>query len=324
MLLKIGRQALAVAAILAMPLGAASAQSYPTKPVKIVVPFGPGGVADITARIVAQKMSQSMGQQVIVDNKPSAGGIVAAQVVLAGEPDGYSLLLLNNGTAISVSLFKSLPYDTVKDFEPVSAVGFFDVLVLVDKNSPMKTVKDLIDTAKKQPDKMNVGAVNIGSTQELTAELFKSTAGLNFTIVPFKTTPALITALSSGEIQVAFEIVAPVLGFVNDGALRPLAVSADTRYAGLPNVPTVAESGLPNFNVVAWNAVAAKAGTPKPIIDRLNKEILAALGDPDVKQKLQTLGIEARGGTPAEAKQLLVSEIGKWGKVIKEANIPQQ
>lgn len=324
MIKKIGAYLVAALSLLAVAGPAAQAQTYPTKPIRLVVPFGPGGVADITARLVAQKMSISMGQQVIIDNRPSAGGIIAGQLVLAAEPDGYNLLLMTNGTAISVPLFKSMPYDTVKYFQPISAIGFFDVLVLVDKKSPMKTVKDLIATAKAQPDKINVGAVNIGSTQELTAELFKSMAGLNLTIVPFKTTPALVTALSSDEIQVAFEIVAPVIGFVRDGALRPLAVSAPTRYSGLPDIPTVAESGVPNFNVVAWNMVGARAGTPKPILDRLNKEIQAALAQPDLQQKFQDLGIEARGGTPDQAKQLLVSEIAKWGKVIKDANIEQQ
>jgi len=314
----------AVAVAATLTLATAQAQNYPNKPVKLVVPFGPGGVADITCRLIAQKLSASMGQQVIVDNKPGAGGIIAGQLVLAAEPDGYTTMLMSNGTAISASLFKALPYDTVKDFEPISLMGSFPVLILVGKDSPLHGIKDLIAAGKSQPEKLNIGAVNPGSTQELTAELFKSTSGVNFTIVPFKTTPALVTAVTGGEIQVAFEIVAPVLGFVRDGALRPLAVSSETRFAGLPDVPTVKEGGLPNFNVVAWNALGVRAGTPKPIVDRLNKEIHAALADAGLKQKFQELGIEPRSSTPEEAKKLLVSEIAKWGKVIKDANIPQQ
>jgi tripartite-type tricarboxylate transporter receptor subunit TctC len=318
-------RSLAAAAIAALAVGGtAEAQNYPSRPVRLVVPFGPGGVADITARLVTEKMTAAMGQQVIVDNKPGAGGIVAGQAVVSAKPDGYTLLLLNNGTAISASLFKSIPYDTTKAFEPVSAVGFFPVLVLAGKNSPFKGVQDLLAYDKANPGKLNVGTINPGSTQNLTAELFKSVTKANFTIVPFKTTPELVTAISSGEIQVMFEIAAPVLGFITEGTVKPLAVSTGTRFAGLPSVPTVKESGAPNFEVVAWNAVAGPAGMPKEIVDRLNKEILAALAQPDLKKKLQDLGIEARGGTPNEARQLLVSEVAKWGKVIKDANIPQQ
>lgn len=303
---------------------AAEAQTYPTKPIRLVVPFGPGGVADISARLVAQKMSEALGQQVFVDNKPSAGGIVAAQIVLSQPANGYDLLLLNNGTAISASLFKKLPYDTVKDFAPISAMGFFPVLILVDKASPMNSLKDFIDAAKAQPGSINAGAVNIGSTQDLTAELFKSMSGLNFQIIPFKTTPDLLGALSGKQIDVAFEIAAPVLGMIRGDALRAIAISTSTRFPILPDVPTVREGGVPNFEVIAWNSIGARAGTPQPIIDRLNKEIRNALAQPDLKQKFADLGIEARGGTPEEAKQLLVSEIGRWAKVIKDANIPQK
>ncbi len=315
--------ALAIA-LTAMTGCAAHAQTYPTKPVKLIVPYGPGGVADITSRLLAQKLSISLGQQIIVDNRPGAGGVVAGQVVASADPDGHTLLLLSNGTAISAALFRSLPYDTLNDFAPVSNVGVFPVLILVGKASPMKTVADLIATAKANPEKINVGAVNPGSTQELTAQLFKSSTGLNLTIVPFKTTPSLVTALTSDEIQVAFEIAAPVIGFVRDGALRPLAVSTAKRFEGLPDVPTVGESGVPGFEVVSWNAIAAPGKTPKPIIERLNKEILAALKEPDLRQKFADLGIKAEGGTPEQAKERLASEIGKWDRVIKDAGIPQQ
>lgn len=310
------------ATVLAAACPAAEAQTYPTKPIRLVLPFGPGGVADISARLVAQKMSDALGQQVFVDNKPSAGGIVAAQVVLSQPADGYNLLLLNNGTAISASLFKKLPYDTVKDFAPISAMGFFPVLILVDKSSPMKDLKDFIAAAKAKPGTINAGAVNIGSTQDLTAELFKSMSGLNFQIIPFKTTPDLVAALSGKQIDVAFEIAAPVLGMIHGNVLKPIAISTSKRFSILPDVPTVKESGVPNFDVIAWNSIGARAGTPQPIIDRLNKEIRNALAQPDIKQKFAALGIEARGGTPEEAKQLLVSEIGRWAKVIKEAKIP--
>jgi tripartite-type tricarboxylate transporter receptor subunit TctC len=311
-----------LALALAMATSSASADSYPTKPIRLVLPFGPGGAADVTARLLSQKLSDSLGQQVIVDNKPSAGGIVAAQVVLSQPPDGYDLLFVTSGTAISAGLFKKLPFDPVKDLEPISLVGAFPILILVDKSSPMMSLKDMMAAIKAKPGSVNIGAVNIGSTQDLTAELFKSLSGLNFQIIPFKTTPDLVGALSGHEIDVAFEIVTPVLGMIKGGQLRPLAVSSATRFSGLPSVPPVKESGVPGFDVSAWNSLAARAGTPQPIIDRLNKDIQKALAQPDLREKFAGLAIEPRGGTPAEAKRLLASEVVRWTKVIKDANIP--
>lgn len=305
-----------------LPMSAARADSYPTKPIRLVLPFGPGGAADVTGRLVAQKLSDSLGQQVIVDNKPSAGGIIAAQLVLSQPPDGYDILFVTSGTAISAGLFKKLPFDPVKDLDPVSLVGAFPILILVDKSSPMTSLKDMMDAMKAKPGSINTGAVNIGSTQDLTDELFKAMTGLNYQIIPFKTTPDLVGALSAHEIDIAFEIVTPVLGMIKAGSLRPLAVSSATRFSGLPSVPPVGESGVPNFNVAAWNSFAVRAGTPQPIIDRLNKDIQKALAQPDLRQKFAQLGIDPRGGTPAEAKQLLTSEVARWKKVITDAKIP--
>jgi len=312
-----------LAAALVMAASTASAaDTYPTKPIRLVLPFGAGGAADVTARLVAQKLSGTLGQQVIVDNKPSAGGIVAAQVVLSQPSDGYDLLFVTSGTAISAGLFKQLPFDPLKDLEPISLVGAFPILILVDKSSPMTSLKDLMDAMKAKPGTVNAGAVNIGSTQDLNAELFKSLSGLDFQIIPFKTTPDLVGALSGHQIDVAFEIVTPVLGMVKGGQLRALAVSSAARFSGLPSVPPVKESGVPGFDVSAWNSIAAKAGTPKPIIERLNQDIQKALTQPDLREKFAELGIDPRGGTPAEAKQLLMSEVPRWAKVIKDANIP--
>ena len=312
-----------LAAALVMAASTASAaDTYPTKPIRLVLPFGAGGAADVTARLVAQKLSNTLGQQVIVDNKPSAGGIVAAQVVLSQPSDGYDLLFVTSGTAISAGLFKQLPFDPLKDLEPISLVGAFPILILVDKSSPMTSLKGLMDAMKAKPGTVNAGAVNIGSTQDLNAELFKSLSGLDFQIIPFKTTPDLVGALSGHQIDVAFEIVTPVLGMVKGGQLRALAVSSAARFSGLPSVPPVKESGVPGFDVSAWNSIAAKAGTPKPIIDRLNQDIQKALAQPDLREKFAELGIDPRGGTPAEAKQLLMSEVPRWAKVIKDAHIP--
>ncbi|HTD92108.1 MAG TPA: tripartite tricarboxylate transporter substrate-binding protein, partial [Burkholderiales bacterium] len=224
------------------------AQQYPTKPVRLVVPFGPGGVGDITARAVAQKMGESMGQQVVIDNRPSAGGIVAAEMVAKSEPDGYTLMLLNNTNAVSAAMFKSLPYDTVKDFATVSTIGAFSMGVLVAPESPVKTTKELIALAKSSAGRMNIGTINIGTTQYLSSELLKSMASLDLTTVPFNNTASVISALRGGNVQVAIEFLPPVLGQVRANALRVVAVTSKTRFTPLPNVPTLDESGLPGYD----------------------------------------------------------------------------
>ncbi len=303
---------------------AASAQSYPVKPVKIMVPFAAGGVADITARVLAQKMTENLGQQVLVENRPSAGGILASEAVAKADPDGYTLLLISNGNAVSATLFKSLPYDTLNAFAPVSTAGFFDLVLLVDSTSKIASVKDVLQYAKSNPGKLNIGTINIGSTQNLAAELFKSMAAIDAQVVPYKGTPAVITALRGKDVQVAVEILAPVLSQIKGGALRPVAVTSNRRFAGLPQVPTVAESGIPGYQASSWNGIAAPAKTPKAIIDKLNREVNAAVAAPDVKRRLEDLGVDARAGTPDELHQLLVSEIAKWRAVIERAKIPKQ
>lgn len=302
----------------------AHAQPLSNRPVKIVVPFGAGGVADLTVRIVAKKMAENMGQAVVIDNKPGAGGVVAGDMVAKAEPDGHTLLLMSNGTAVSAGLFKSLPFDTVKDFAPISTLGFFDIAVVVPQNSPHKTLADFLAFAKANPGKLNVGTINIGSTQNLAAELLKSSAKIDAQIVPFNGTPAVITALRGGQIDAAVEILSPLLPQISADALRALAVMGTKRSVALKDVPTAAQSGLPGFNAASWNALAAPAKTPKDVIARLNKEVLAALNSPDVKKSLLDLNIEASPSTPAQLGELLVSEIARWSDVIAKAKVPTQ
>ena len=302
----------------------ASAQTFPTKPVKIVVPFGAGGVADLTARTVAQKLGESLGQPVVIENKPGAGGIVAGDAVAKAEPDGHTLLLMSNGTAVSAGLFKSLPFDTVRDFAPVSTLGFFDIAVITPADSKFKNLGELLAFAKANPGKLNLGTINIGSTQNLAGELFKTSSGADMQIVPCNGTPAVITALRGGQIDAAVEILGPVLPQIKANALRALAVTGEKRAAVLPEVPTAKESGLPTFVASSWNALAAPAKTPKDVIARLNKEINAAVNSADVKKKLADLNVEARASSPEQAAALLASETKRWGEVIVRAKIPTQ
>ncbi len=314
---------LVAAAVLCAPFGA-SAQNYPTKPIHVIVGFGPGGVADLTCRVVAQKLSAQLGQQVLIENRPSAGGIVAADAVAKAAPDGYTLLLQSNGNAVSASLFKSLPYDTVADFAPVSTLGFFDIAMIAKGDSKWNSVKDVLTYAKANPGKLNIGTINVGSTQHLSAELFVSMTGINATIVPYKGSPDVLVALRGNDVQLAFDMLAPVIAQFKSGAVKVIAITSDRRFSGLPDIPTIAESGVPGYQASSWNAIAAPAKTPRAIIDRLNKEINTALAAPEVKSKLLELGVTARGGTPEALKTLLTSDIAKWRGVIERAKIEKQ
>jgi tripartite-type tricarboxylate transporter receptor subunit TctC len=314
---------LALFAAMAWP-HVAVAQAFPGKAIRLVVPFGAGGVADLTARTVAQKLSESLGQSVIVDNRPGAGGVVAGDLVAKSDPDGHTLLLMSNGTAVSAGLFKTLPFDTLRDFAPVSTLGFFDIAIITQADSKFKTLPDLLAYARANPGKLNIGSINIGSTQNLAAELFKSSAGVDMQIVPFNGSPAVITALRGNQIDAAVEILAPVLPQINAKALRALAVTGAKRASVLPEVPTAKESGVANFEAASWNAIAVPAKTPKSVIARLNKEITAALNSPDVKKRLAEQNVAAQASTPEQATELLASEVKRWGDVIVRAKVPQQ
>ena len=302
----------------------AIAQSgYPVKPIRLLVPFGPGGVGDITSRAVTQKLGEAMGQQIIIDNRPSAGGIVATETVAKSEPDGYTLYLMNNTNAVSAAMFKKLPYDTLKDFAMVSTIGAFSLGVLVSPDSPVKTVKELIAQAKTSPGKFNIGTINIGTTQYLAGELLKSMAGIDATTVPFNNTAGVLTALRGNSVQVVLEFLPPVLGQIRANGLRAIAVTARTRFALLPDVPTLNESGLPGYEVNSWNGIAVAAKTPVAIVARLNKEIHAAVNSPQIRQRFQELGVEQNLSTPDGMRKLLVDEIAKWNALIDKAKIPR-
>jgi tripartite-type tricarboxylate transporter receptor subunit TctC len=298
--------------------------AFPSKPLRIVVPFGAGGVADLTARAVAQQLSVNLGQPVVIDNRPGAGGIVAAELVAKAEPDGHTLLLMSNGTAVSAGLFKALPFNPRTDFTPVSLLGLFDIAIVVPQESKFANLGDLLSFAKANPGKLNIGSINVGSTQHLAAELFKSTAGIDAQVVPFNGTPAVLTALRGGQIDVGVEILAPVLPQIKGQALRALAVTGDKRAAALPQVPTAKEAGIRSLYAASWNALAAPSKTPRDIVQRLNQEIQNALNAPEVRKKLIDMNVEPQPSSLQQAADLLSSETKRWGEVIQRAGIPKQ
>jgi tripartite-type tricarboxylate transporter receptor subunit TctC len=313
----------AVATLLALlPLTKAGAQAaYPSKPITLIVPFAPGGIADITARTVGEAMAKSLGQAVVIDNRPSAGSIVATSAVAKAAPDGYTLLLMSNGNAVSTGLFKKLPFDVVKDFTPISTLGVFDLGVFVGSSSRFASLADVLKFAKANPGKLTIGSIAAGSTQHLAAELFKTMAGIDALVVPYKGSPAVLTALRAGDIDVAFEILGPMLPQVSAKVVRALAVTSDTHDPTLPDVPMVQQAGVPGYDVASWNALAAPTGTPAAVVDRLNAAAREAVANPAVKKRLQELGVRAQAGTPEQLKTLLGSEIKRWGDVIRTAKI---
>jgi len=301
------------------------AADWPAKPIRVVVPFGPGGVADLTARAVGDELSKQMGQTFVIDNRPGAGGIAAGSIVAQAAPDGYTLLLMSNGTAVSEGLFRKLPFDAQKDFAPISLLGTFDMALVVPENSRFHTLADLLAYAKANPGKLNLATVAVGSTQNLAAELFKTTAGISVQVVPFNGTPAVITALRGGSVDAAIEILAPLRSQLESKALRALATFGERRPTGLPDVPTAAESGgaLAKLYVASWNALAAPAKTPAPILLRLNAEVKKALAKPELRKKLADLSVDARWSTPEDLHNLLASDIQRWSNVIERAKIPR-
>jgi tripartite-type tricarboxylate transporter receptor subunit TctC len=302
----------------------AAEAGYPDRSVRLVLPFAAGGVADITARIIAEKLSDKLGQRFYVENQPGAGGIAAARTVISSAPDGYTLALLSNGTAISVSLFKKLPFDPFKDFQPISSLGFFDFIFCTGATSEFKTLAEFIATAKAKPGALNVGTINIGSSQNLSAELFKTAAAIDFTIVPYRATPEVGVSLLQGDIALMIDSYASMKGNLADRKFRALASSGTIRSESTPDIATVQESGVADYDVVSWNALFAPAGSPPEIVKTLNSALRDILADADVRKRLIELGIEARASTPQEISDRLKSDIDKWQKVIEKAGIQKQ
>lgn len=315
---------MALCAALASVAPASAQSDYPNRPIQLVVPYGPGGVADVGMRIMAEKLSVRLKQQVVIENRPGAAGIVAAKAVATSTPDGYNVLMTGNNNAIAVALFKSLPYDIVKDFASTSTISFFDLLIVVPSGSPLKSIQDIVTAAKANPGKLNIGTINPGSTQNLAAEYFKGVTGTSVQIVPFRTSADMATALLRGDIDVMFEFFTAAHGLLSDNKVVALASTGPKRSAYLPAVPTVQEAGIKDFEVLSWNGLAVPMGTPKAIIDTLVKGINDVLPDPSIQQRSKDLGMDMHGSTPAEMDQRMKDDIVKWGAVIEKAGIQKR
>ena len=310
----------AVGIFFALVTALAHAQTYPTKPIRLVVPFPPGGATDILARDVAQKLTEAWGQSVIVDNRPGAGGNIGSELVAKSAPDGYTLEMGTVGThAINASLYAKMPYDHVKDFTPVILVAGVPNVLVVNPAVPANSVAELVAYAKANPGKLNFASSGNGTSIHLSGELFKVMAGVQITHIPYKGSAQALQDLLAGQVQLMFDNLPPSLPQIKAGKLRALAVTSATRAPALPDVPTLAESGLPGFEASSWFGILAPAGTPAPIVAKLNAEVANWLATPEAKEKLLKQGANPAGGTPQDFAKHIAAETAKWAKVVKDS-----
>jgi len=309
----------ALAVSLVLP-ALAQVENYPSKPIRVVVPFPPGGATDILARAAAQRMQEAWGQSVIVDNRPGAGGNIGSDLVAKSAPDGYTLLMGTVGThAINPSLYAKMPYDHVKDFAPIILVASVPNVLEVNPSLPVNSVTELIAYAKANPGKLNFASSGNGTSIHLSGELFKTMTGVQMTHVPYKGSAPALADLIGGQVQLMFDNLPPSLAQIKAGKLRALAVTSSTRTAALPDIPTVAEAGVPGFEASSWFGLLAPAATPAPIVAKINAEIAKWLATPEAKEKLLAQGANAAGGTPDDFARHIGAETTKWAKVVKES-----
>ena len=297
---------------------------YPSRPVKIILPFGAGGVADTTVRLVSERLGERLNTRFVIENAPGAGGAIAAQRTLQSPADGYTLTLFSNGTAVSVGLFKSLPFDPVKEFVPISTLGLFDFVLCSSPATGFKTLGDFLGAARAKPGALNIGSVYLGSTQQLSAVLFNTEAKLKTEIIAFRNTPDVIVAALRNDVQLVIDSYSSLKAPLSDNSLLALACTGAHRSKSLPNVPTVAESGVPGFDVTSWNALFARQGTPQEAIDAIHAGLKDVLASEDLRARLLDLGIEAAASTPAELSAKLAFDIKRWTTVIENAGIQKQ
>ncbi|NUA29676.1 tripartite tricarboxylate transporter substrate binding protein [Cupriavidus basilensis] len=319
----IARALAGIGAALALtaPATHAAEAGYPTKTITIIVPASPGGAIDLVARLVGQKMTEAWGQSVVVDNRPGATGIIGTDLVAKSPPDGYMLALVASSHAINPSMVKKLPFDTIKSFEPVALTHVVPLMLVVSPSLPVTSVKELIAYGKANPGKLSFASSGSGGAPHFSGELFKSMTGIDMVHIPYKGSTLAHPDLTSGRVSLMFDTVAAIGPQVRGGKVRPLAVTTTKRSSAAPQVPTMAQAGLPGYETSTWGGVLAPAGTPKAVVDKLNAEINKALASPDVRERLQNAGIEPAGGTPAQFASFLQVEMGKWAKVAKDAGI---
>jgi tripartite-type tricarboxylate transporter receptor subunit TctC len=301
-----------------------AAAAFPDRPLRIIVPFGAGGNADITARTVADKLGEKLGQRVIVENQPGAGGMTAARSTLQAPRDGYTMIWLHSGVPAGVTLIKAQAFDPLKDFTPISGVGSFDHVIATNAESPIKTFGDLVKAVQEQPGKLNGGTVVVGSTPHLTSEYLKNAGKLDYQSVIFRTTPDLLVSILRGDVQFMIDYYATMKSGLEDKKLRPLATTGLTRSPFMRDVPTVDESGIKGYEVKAWSALYVGADTPKDVMDTLGNSVRAVLAMPDVQKRLLDVGIVADPLSAEAQTKRMTTEIEKWRVVIQQAKIPQQ
>jgi len=315
---------LAAAALAAACAAPAFAQTYPTKPVRIIVPFPPGQASDVIARLVGQKMSENLGQQVVVDNRVGAGGNIGSDMGAKAPPDGYTLTMATAALPISASVYAKLPFDPVKDFATVTLMTVTPLVLIVHPALPVKNVKELVALARSRPGQLNFASSGMGTSHHLSGEMLRTVTGVNIVHVPYKGSQAAHIDLMSGQVAMMFDNILPVRPMVQAGKLKALAVTTPQRSPALPDVPTIAEAGLPNFEAVAWFGMLAPAGTPRDIVTKLNGEIVRVLKLPDVNERLSGMGAIVVGSTPDEFATWMRNEVAKWAKVVKAAGVQPQ
>jgi tripartite-type tricarboxylate transporter receptor subunit TctC len=302
----------------------AVAQDYPNRPVKLIQGFPPGGNADVVARILGQEMSKGLGQPIVVEARPGAAGNIAAEAVARAAPDGYTLLLVTGGHAVAGASYKSLPYHSVNGFAMISTATFFPFVIATRADGKHQSLPALPQAAKAAPESVTLGAAGPGVTQHLTGELLASMAGVKFLYVPYKGDAGAVTALLGSQTSFIITPATAVLPHVKAGTFKVLAATGPVRWSGLPDVPTVDESGVRGFDVRSWIGLATTAGTPRPIVERLNQEMQRTLQAPDVRERLEQIGGEVRGSTPEEMRDRVATEVERWSQVIRAAKIEQQ
>jgi tripartite-type tricarboxylate transporter receptor subunit TctC len=301
------------------------AQDYPSKPIRLIVPFGAGGGSDYVGRLVAQKLTEQMGQSVVVDNRPGAASLLGTELAARAVPDGYTLLLADSGFTINPAYYKNTKYDPLKDFDPITVVAETPYLLVVNPALPYAgSLKEFIAAAKAQPGTINIGSAGNGSGTHLSGELFKLRAGLNLTHVPYKSAGASVADVVSGQIQSSMSSAPPALPLVKAGRLKILGSAAAKRTALLPDIPTFAESGVSDVVVTNWYSVMSVGGTPRPVLKRLHDELMRAIASPDVRERLAAGALEPAPNTPEEFRKMIANELQRWAQVIKEAGIRQE